>query len=126
MDDQSGQQFHSLIQDFVTEVLQQLGLPLMTSEQEANLRELILEKIDRRIVALILDEMSDAHFEELMEKLSERPFTEEEEQMIFAQATERIRDFPKKFTGTLTALREEMMQDAQDLRNLILGKAPGE
>lgn len=121
MDDQSqnNQEFQKLIQEFISGVIQKIKLTHMTPDEEEEMRGLILEKIDRRILAMVIDDLTDDQFEEFMGQLEERQLTPVEEEMLFSKAVEQIPDFPAKFISALSALEEELLQDAEQLRTLM-------
>lgn len=112
-------QFQELIEKFVMSVMTHLDLPKMTSEREKSLRTVMMQKMDQRIMTLIVDELSDSDFEEAMKKFENGEMNEEGQQMIFVQASARIPNFPQKFTKALEDLATEMIQDSADLKKII-------
>ena len=113
------QQFLELIEKFVTGVFTHLDLPKMTPEREKALRAVMMRKIDQRVMTLIIDELSDAEFEGAMEKMKGGEMSEEQQQMIFVEASSKIPNFPQKFTKALEDLATEMLQDSADLKKII-------
>lgn len=119
-DENLQKQFQELIEKFVTTVITHLDLPTMTPEREKSLRAVMLQKMDQRIMTLIVDELSDADFEEVMKKFENGEMSEEEQQMVFVEASGKIPNFPQKFTKALEDLATEMIQDAEELKKIVL------
>ena len=119
MDDQ--QQFQELMEEFVSNVVTKLELGDLSPEREGILREIIFEKIDRRMLEVMIDELSDDQFDELLEKLDERPLTEKEQQMLFSEAAGQISDFPEKFAAMLQEVEADLVADARELKGIING-----
>lgn len=118
-DENLQKQFQELIEKFVTTVITHLDLPKMTPEREKSLRTVMMQKMDQRIMTLIVDELSDADFEESMKKFENGALSEEEQQMVFVEASAKIPNFPQKFTKALEDLATEMIQDAEDLKKIV-------
>lgn len=117
MNDQ--QEFQELMDEFVSNVVVKLDLGELPQEREVVLREVIFEKVDRRMLELMIDELSDDQFDELLEKLDERPLTEAEQQMLFSEAASQIPDFGGKFGHMLQEIEAELVADAAELRELM-------
>ena len=112
-------EFQELMDEFVSNVVTKLELGELPEEREAVLREVIFEKIDRRMLELMIDELSDDQFDDLLEKLDERPLTNAEQQMLFSEAASQIPDFGDKFTHMLQEIEAELVADARELRGLM-------
>ncbi|MEK7544759.1 MAG: hypothetical protein AAB551_01365 [Patescibacteria group bacterium] len=117
MNDQ--EEFQELMDEFVSNVIVKLELGELPPEREAVLREVIFEKIDRRMLEIMIDELSDDQFDELLEKLDERPLTEAEQQMLFSEAASQIADFSGKFAHMLQEVEADLVADARELKGLI-------
>jgi hypothetical protein len=116
--DSPEQEFIQLLEGFLTETIAKINVDTSTPEKNQVLRELIKEKIDRRIHALIVDELPEEEFQQLVADLDGGNLTEDQEETLFAQAASQIPDFAEKFAEALQEVQTAILRDIDDLRQL--------
>lgn len=91
----------------------------LTSEQGDELRSLVGTRVDKRIMGVILENLPEKEFKKLTEKLEEKDWTEEEQQVIFTESAKQIPDFETKLAEMFHLLKEELLEDTEDLKGLL-------
>lgn len=110
--------FEKFVQDFITEVIAGMGFDNFTESEEDDLRRLIGNRVDKKIMGVILENLPEDKFKKLTKRLGEKNWTEEEQMTVFTDAAREIPDFETKLAEAFFALKKELLEDADELRNL--------
>lgn len=111
--------FQKFIEEFIAEVVTEMDFQDLSEEQENELRSLIGIRVDKRIMGVILENLPEKEFKKLTEKLEEKDWTEEEQQVIFTESAKQIPDFETKLAEMFHLLKGELVEDAEDLKGLL-------
>ncbi len=106
-----------ILDTFVDNLLASLPLNDVSSEQRELVRELIINRVDKRLIALIIQELPEEQFQNILKDVNGKDFSDEEEMTIIAGAIDKIPDFADKLAGALEELRTELSEDIVDLKN---------
>lgn len=106
-----------ILDTFVDNLLVSLPLNDVSSEQRELVRELIINRVDKRLIALIIQELPEEQFQNILKDVNGKDFSDEEEMTIIAGAIDKIPNFPDKLAGALEELRTELSEDIVDLKN---------
>lgn len=106
-----------ILDTFVDELLASLPLNDVGAEQRELVRELIIGRVDKRLIALIIQELPEEQFQDILRNVEGKEFSDEEEMQIIAGAIDHIPNFPDKLAGALEELRTELSEDIVDLKN---------
>lgn len=106
-----------ILDTFVDNLLTSLPLNDVSSEQRELVRELIINRVDKRLIALIIQELPEEQFQNILKDVNGKDFSDEEEMTIIAGAIDKIPNFPDKLAGALEELRTELSEDIVDLKN---------
>jgi len=110
--------FQQFVEEFIEEVITDMNLSSITDDEKTQLHDLIRTRVDKHIMALILRELTEEQFKSLSAKLEEKKWTEEEQQDLFAQAAHEIPGFEDKLAESFYKLKEELLQDAEELKRI--------
>lgn len=113
--EQQNTSLQEILESFVDEVMQGMMLEGVDPEQKIVIRELISNRVDKRLMSLILQELPEEHFQALLEGVGEQDLSQEQEMEIMGEAIDHIPDFLPKMVETLGALQTELTADAAKL-----------
>lgn len=107
----------TLLNQFVEEVLNTLPISEVTPEQREMMRELIINRVDKRLIALIIQELPEDEFQKILNGVEGKELNDDEEMSVIAGAIDHIPNFAEKLALALETLRTELTEDLVDLRN---------
>lgn len=110
--------FDQFITDFLASLLKDMNLGPMTEDEQKRMRSALEEHVEKRILSTIVDNLSDELFKELVTKLGEREYSEEEEVAIFAEMSRRIPNFADLVAKNLRELYLELTRNAAEIEAL--------
>lgn len=122
--DNQNTSLQDILESFIDEVM--LGIPLegVSAEQREVIRELVSNRVDKRLMALILQELPEEHFQELLTTIGEKDLSAEEEMGIMGEAIDHVPDFLPKMVTALEELKTELTTDAIALSESSSPDAP--
>lgn len=106
-----------ILNRFVDEVVHSLPLGDTTDEQKALIRELVINRVDKRLMALIIQELPEDEFQNILRNVEGKELSDEDEMQVMASAIDYIPDFGEKLIGALEMLRGELTEDFVELKN---------
>ncbi|KKQ70882.1 MAG: hypothetical protein UT33_C0017G0003 [Candidatus Peregrinibacteria bacterium GW2011_GWC2_39_14] len=114
-------ELNAFIDKFISQVVADLKMDAMTPEFEKELREMIRDRVEKRLMSMIINNLPDEEFNVVIDKLEKAGITEDEEVQILSEAVLKIPDFAEKFKATLKELHAELTEDAAELRKRMSG-----
>lgn len=119
-------ELNAFIEKYIDQLMKDLKLGDMTPQMEKDLRGLVRERVEKRLMAMIIQNLPDEEIDKIMEKLDKEGITETEEVEAFAQAVMKIPNFPDKFKQALLELHKELTEDAEELKKYASGGGESE
>lgn len=116
-------ELNQFIEKFIDQVIKDLKIAEITPEMDKNLRALVKERVEKRLMATVIESLADEEIDKLMEKIDKAGITENEEVEAFAEAVKKIPNFPEKVREALTQLHKELTEDAAELKKYSSGSA---
>lgn len=114
-------ELNAFIEKFISQVIADLKMEAMTQEFEKELREMIRDRVEKRLISMIINSLPEDEFNTVIDKLDKENITEDEEVRILSDAVLKIPDFPERFKATLKELHKELTEDAEELKKHIQG-----
>lgn len=110
------EKLNEFINKFIEQVFKDLKLENVSAETEKALREMIKDRVEKRLMALIINSIPDQEFDKVIDRLDKKGITEDEEVEALSEAVLKIPDFAGKFRDALKELHKELTEDAEELR----------
>jgi hypothetical protein len=110
--------FVKFIEEFTEEVVSEMNFENMNDEQKQELRNLISARVDKNIMGVMLENLPEKEFKKLTDILDKGDWTEEEQHAIFTEAAKKVPDFETKLAEMFFKLKKELVEDAEELKNL--------
>lgn len=107
----------TLLNQFVEEVLNTLPITDVTPEQREMMKELVVNRVDKRLIALIIQELPEVEFQKILNGVEGKELNDDEEMAVIAGAIDHIPNFAEKLAQALETLRTELTEDIVDLKN---------
>jgi|GEM_PF-5630134 len=104
------------IDRYIDQVMKGLKLGNIDQKTDKTFREMIRDRTEKRIMRMIIENLSDSEADRVTRELDKTGITEDEEIEILMQAINTIPDFPDKLKDTLRELYQELVEDADELR----------
>ncbi len=120
------EELNQFIERYIDQVIKDLKLSKIDAKTEKDLRDMIKERVEKRLMAMIIQNLPDTEIDKIMEQIDKEGVTDAEEIEAFAQAVGKIPDFPEKFKAALKELHKELTEDAEELKKYASGEKPEE
>lgn len=117
MDASQNISLEEILNNFVDELLGSLAFADITGEQRELMRELIVNRVDKRLIAMIIQELPEDQFNTILQGVDGKDLTDEDEMAVIAGAIDHIPNFGEKLGQALEALRSELTEDIVELKN---------
>lgn len=117
MESQNDTTLQHILNQFVDDVLVHLPFDDATPDQRELMRDLIINRVDKRLIALIIQELPEEEFQNILANVEGKELSDEEEMQVIAGAIDHIPNFGDKLANALDALKSELTEDIVDLKN---------
>lgn len=107
----------TILNQFVDDILGALPISDVTPEQREMMRDLIINRVDKRLISLIIQELPENEFQNILSGVEGKELSDDEEMSVIAGAIDHIPDFAEKLALALETLRTELTEDIVDLKN---------
>ncbi len=106
-----------ILTQYIEDVLAKLPISDVTDVQRELMRELIVSRVDKRILALIVQELPEDEFQKILGSVEGKELSDDQEMEVIVSAIDHIPEFGDKLGVALEALRAELTEDLTDLKN---------
>lgn len=113
---EKNQSLQDILNRFVDDVLAALPLSDPSDEQKNLIRQLIVSRVDKRLIALIIQELPEEQFQHILSGVEGKELSDEQEINIIAGAIDHIPEFAEKLALALETLRTELTEDIVQLK----------
>ncbi|MBU1992535.1 MAG: hypothetical protein ABH856_00475 [Patescibacteria group bacterium] len=110
--------FEKFVEEFIAQVIGEMDFSDITDEEKDQLRSLVRIRVDKNIMGLIVENLTEEQYKELSVKLEEKEWTDDEQQEIFAEAAHKIPEFEEELAEMFSKLKTELLEDAEQLKNM--------